>query len=258
MRDSEPIEFPSWIPEGVASAARYLAPLSEVAPPDLRAVYHRLTFDPRMQSVWAELRKCKRDHYQPTNEPIHPPSLPREVESWGNLGEAFREQANISEQLGRTSMAAEYERTAQGMAAQHERQAPEQFSDDERQQRALSFLFVQAGALYWWTPRTVSKKEVEKHLQELRATGRAEIAEAVARGLTRPNEARLIVGRHRTASRLEAYVELLAIRMTVLFGNPLYGVTATITNVVFDRTDFDEKRVRAILRNRLKTAASGP
>src|SRR5438270_6083373 len=96
VADHSNCEALGWVPDGVRRAAHLLF----AAHPQLDAVIKRLLSDPRMEVVWHELMKRKRERYVSTADPFHPSGLPQAVESWQALAEAERRRAGEFRELG--------------------------------------------------------------------------------------------------------------------------------------------------------------
>jgi hypothetical protein len=59
-----------------------------------------------------------------------------------------------------------------------------------------------------------------------------------------------VIGRYRGDMRLRTYAAWIANSSKELFGQQLYGTLATITNVVFERSDMTGSKIREMLRAR--------
>jgi hypothetical protein len=240
--------IPDWVPAGVMRTASVLAQSCTEDFPTVLALIERLLFDPRMKAVWHELTKRKRHGYVSTDEPFHPSRLPKAVESWENMAEAERSVAAGYQELGGQDIAADHARRAKAAEARHQRRPARPITQEQQHELAYAMVFARAVSLYCESLKTVTQKEVKQHIEALRANGQDEMAAAYERQFKTPEVARYVVRRRRTDPRLEAFIEGLAALTRKLFGQPLHGVIAIVTNVAFDRTDFDRERVRAILK----------
>ena len=63
-----------------------------------------------------------------------------------------------------------------------------------------------------------------------------------------PTNKQYLVDRQRTDARIEAFVKALATETAKIFGSPLYGVLAILTNIAFEGSGYDQQRIRALLR----------
>ena len=85
-----------------------------------------------------------------------------------------------------------------------------------------------------------------EHFQQVNATANALQAEFGVKFQSVTIDA-LIVGRSRRDPNLQGFVRKVADICQMLFGSPLYSTVATITNVVFDRIDLTDARVRKLI-----------
>jgi hypothetical protein len=58
----------------------------------------------------------------------------------------------------------------------------------------------------------------------------------------------LIIERHRTDAEVRAFAILMTTASQAIFGGPLYGTVAILANVLFDRTDLTDSRIRQMSR----------
>jgi hypothetical protein len=212
-------------------------------------VMRRLATDPRMKQVWDELNKRQRENYLPTERLHYPSTLPAAIESWKAMAAAQRKRAEEYAELGDEASAAMLERMAASAESRHRNVPPSEPSNEERHQIALAILFAVAVATYLDGARTVTQKNVESVIARLESAGKEQSAAGFRRQAGDPENARFISTRHRTEPRLEAFVERVGRTTTKLFGNPLYGVIATIANVAFEQSDLTGPKIRAMLRS---------
>jgi hypothetical protein len=245
-------ETPSWVPPGVARLIEKLSEPDSTPVPVDPEVIRRLATDVRMRNVWAELTKKARDTDGTTGRAFHLGRLPDAVRSWGALAGAERAQSNRIGDLGDAEGAQAYKQLAEGMDFLDCMRAKPSIDSAQEHQLSLALLFLCTLSLYASNLTSVSKEEVEAWKQRELAAGNTSIAAAIDREVADPNVQRLIVARHRTEPRLEAFVEQMAIQLRQLFGNPLHGVLATVANVTFGRDDLTRERVRTILRRRTR------
>ncbi len=152
--------------------------------------------------------------------------------------------------MGDEAAALEFERHAVAAEAWHGLHPPEPLSETQRHDLALATVFTLVVALYSAGLKTLTESELDRVTEGLAARGQHERATALARKATEPEAARYIVQRRRSDAQIEAFVEGLATETTRMFGRPFYGVIATLTNVAFERSNFDRQRIRAILKIR--------
>lgn len=251
------IEVPVWVPARVAQTARFIFDqFQSTDEAEAIAALTRLTCDVRMRDVWQDLDKRVRRDHRPTEKPFYRSTLPAAVESWGSLAAAWRARARQYRELGDALTAEGYEQNAAAMEEFDRKHPPTALAAEERHQLALATFFAMAVAAYQDRSRTVSRAEVNRVISDSVNKSREGQAAAYRRAAADPDVSRLIVARHRTDSRLEAFVETLARWTTQIFGVPLYGIIATTANVAFERTDLDRQRIRAMLKTRAPTAPS--
>lgn len=252
------VKAPDWVPFVVDRVAQRLgAEFRAEGRADLIAVLRRLIFDGRMQKVWRELTKRRRENYVSTERPFHPSTLPQAVELWAATAAALRRRAAEYRELGDEIIACEFEHEAALAQARHQNDTSQQITDPQRHDLALVMTFFLAVAHYLAGAKTVTQKEFNAHVDRLRAAGKMGIVDALERHAADPQVARFIVKRRRTDPRLEGFVEAVASEVAALFGDQFYGVIATLANVVFERCDLTRQRIRAILKVRTRVVG-GP
>jgi hypothetical protein len=78
---SAPLSIPEWLPPAVERQARMLHDQAfKSGSVETAALVQRLTSDPRMRHVWAELKKRRRRNYRPTMRLTHPATVPPSVD----------------------------------------------------------------------------------------------------------------------------------------------------------------------------------
>lgn len=240
------IQFPAWLSPRLGAVAEKL--IAEGRAPV--SVVRRLACDERMRGVWAELNKKERDDYRKSDRPFYQATLPPAAASWTALSVATEKQADVERRFGRTEQAEKFQRVAALMKLLDPFSVRHDPSAEMQHEMALSSLFCFAAARFVQQPETVTERELNAIVLTERSNGRDDVAVAYEGLAQDPVESRFIVKRRRTDARLEAYVESLALDCRNLFRKDLYGVIATITNVVFDRNDMTDARIRTILRAR--------
>jgi hypothetical protein len=214
------------------------------------SVVRRLACDERMRGVWSELNKRERDDYRKTDRPVYQATLPSAASSLLDLSVAIEKQAARERGFGRAEQADKFERAASLVKSLDRFSVRHVPSAEMRHEMALVALFIFAIARFVQKPETVTERELNAIVATEQAKGRDDVAAAYEALAQDPIESRFIVKRRRTDPRVEAYVESLALECRKLFGQDLYGVVATITNVVFDQHDMTDARIRTILRAR--------
>jgi len=236
-------------------------------------ILHRLTLDPRMKRVWDELLKKKRLKDRKTEQYLHPTA----TSDGGKRFWSFRARSlqSRAEELRKRGEGREADRV-QVRATLVEMEVPNIFSRLQRakfepQEQGLIFLFYTAFKFAQETPQSVSVAEERKAAGRFRAmakTIRADAAEEqrvrgyfdhrlldaafayeeLADDAVGPLGTAVLVSRKpRSEPRLKGFVMALASTTQVLFGAPLCGTVATLTNVALERSDITDDKVRKIL-----------
>jgi hypothetical protein len=258
----------SWVPEAVADAAERLhAELAAERKSDGLAVLSRLVSDPRMKLVWGELYKKKRDSkYQTTEEFLYPARVTSA--SWAAIHR--RQLRKIGGKLNESEdRLLEAEGTFEESAAD--------FPTDTRwseQDRAVQiFLYHACHSAVDIQP--VFLADIQDKLGKLgkvSASLREQAKVLKSLGLGRdarklgeiaadcddeawnlePNKPGAddpwIITRRRADPKVRTFVADLSIQTQLLFGNALLGTLATVANVVFNRNDMTDAKVREWLR----------
>jgi hypothetical protein len=250
------LEMGDWVPLEVGKVASEM--YSSLNDPSLRtkdyaAAVKRLTTDRRMRSVWKELSGHRRGSAT-VREYVHPA---------------------VSEAVRSHRINAETRRLTRGLPPV-----------EKVQRQAIVMLFVEAAQLCsWdrklWAPHVRTIKELREKIriyrtlgsriladvQTLRDLGNSSFASALTDAAEDCNRqadgleaelcqvlrirSDLIVSR--TSSRLgdpwlRAFIILMSGHCSYLFGKRMDGVVATLTNVVFQRTDLTQDNIRGAFR----------
>jgi len=249
MTDAVEIGTPGWLPPLVLEAANLLAEMAPDMPAETEAVLTRLVVDERMKGVWQDLGKHKREG-APTSERFYDAAPPAAVRSWAGLAEAWRARATEYRALGDEATAAQYELYAAATQGREGASPPAPLNEADERGNVLATVFTLAFSLYASGVIVVSRRDLERRIEDLRARGLASIADALEHQAKSLEGAKFIVDRRRSDPRINAFVEGMAKEMRAMFGQDMPGVIATITNVVFDRSDYDRDRIRALLKDR--------
>ena len=276
--------FPEWTPPCIRDLAQLLynkrhkarAKDKKKARAKDKKIFYRLTLDPRnprMKRVWDELLKKKRLKDRKTEQYLHPTA----TSDGGKRFWSFRARSlqSRAEELRKRGEGPEADRV-QVRAILVEMEVPNIFSRLQRakfepQEQGLIFLFYTAFKFAQETPQSVSVAEERKAAGRFRAmakTIRADAAEEqrvrgyfdhrlldaafayeeLADDAVGPLGTAVLVSRKpRSEPRLKGFVMALASTTQVLFGAPLCGTVATLTNVALERSDITDDKVRKIL-----------
>jgi hypothetical protein len=265
-------KLPHWLPPSVLHTANriYAQVSTEDEPGKAMELLDRLTFDPRMENVWNELRKKKRKSYKSSDEYVHPAGYSFS----GQVRTRQRQALDLSERGGETDRKEAKRLEQEAALIDH---LPDGFtftSQEQEQDAALGYLFYHA---YWYVLRPsplISASEANEALgqiwslatslrldaEKLRSFGMEDEALELKRIARRCEEQSFwddpqddcpwLVARHRGDDHLRAYVLGLSDITRLLFRTPLYGVLAAITNVALNRDDITDKHIREMLRHR--------
>jgi hypothetical protein len=273
-RRHQVIRIPDWVPQPVGQLARNMYQNAPKKGHDV-TLLHRLTTDSRMKKVWAELVRKKRLHHQTTADFIHPATS--DAELWSLEAQSIQTRADVYRNLGGEDNLHHAKRieTNAMIAELADRMTVTSTlarSNLTSQSQALAFLFQTAMKLGQPTPQSVSMLEARKAVRRFRkmaemvradanqqqragsfqapqlleaAFAYDELANRAAEALQDP-----LLGKRkpRGDSRLKGFVVGLAFATKGIFGAPLYGTVATLANVVLDRRDVTDDKVRKIVK----------
>jgi len=249
MTDPAKIKTPRWVPAEVLATANFLVGMALDMPADAKAALIRLVCDERMKGVWQDLNKYKREG-APTSERFYEAALPEAVQSWAGVAEALRARAAAYRALGDETTATRYEQQAVAAEGREGNSPPTPLNEGDERGIVFAMVFTLVFNLYGSGHGVVSRRDLERRIEDLTARGQASIADALERQAKSPEGAKFIVDRKRSDLRINAFVEGMAKEMRAMFRQDMPGVIATITNVAFDRSDYDRDRIRALLKAR--------
>jgi hypothetical protein len=265
--------FPDWIPACVRELAQVT--YNDVNRHGVRrediALLRRLSLDSRMKLVWDELLKKKRIDYKRTQQYVYPVQNYDARQFWSFHARLLQARA---ESPGGSGEDADSKRN-QTRALLFEMEVPNTFSRLTSklgpQEKGLVWLFHMAFSLARKTPRSVSVADKRKAAHRFRTMAKQIRADAAeqrrmcgfadrrlleagfaydeladdAAGSLGPT---LLVSRKpRWDARLKGFVIALASTTKLLFGVPLFGTVATLANVVLDRRDLTDDKVRKMI-----------
>jgi hypothetical protein len=263
-------EFPDWAPLPVCKlAARMYVTGWNGADPELLLILNRLTSDARMENVWTELRKRRRQKYVKTNNFMHPATAPGLQTSWTPGARSLRERAK---EMRRSRRQVEAKRL-DIYAAVSEITIPQEILPElgpqpvPTQDFALAWFFDQVVKLARHPPKPITLSDVLRlrkpyvaMASRLRADAAKQkgyseplmaaadayegLADEVAPSPTSP----LVVRRKPRGDEELKGFSIAVIEVTKgIFGQRLLRTVATLANVVFDRTDMTDSKLRKML-----------
>ena len=257
--------FPEWIPRCIQDLVQILyndADRDNCAKD--AEVLDRLTLDPRMKKVWDELLKKKRSNYGKTEQYVHPAaSYHGSKRLWSFAARSLQSRADEHRKRGEGLEADRVQLRAILVEMEvpniFNRLHPAKFAPQEE---GLIFLFYTAFTFAQETPQSVAVAEARKAARRFRAmaeTIRADVAQKFDHRLLDAAFAYeeladdavgslgtivFVSRRPRSEPRLKGFVMALASTTKVLFGVPLCGTVATLTNVALNRSDVTGDKVR--------------
>jgi hypothetical protein len=277
-RRHQAIRIPDWVPQPVAHLAHIMYEQETrhgVATGSIELLL-RLTCDPRMEGVWAELLKRKRSKYRTTADFFHPANS-RPQAFWDPEARSRQRRAALMRSLGGGELRAEIKHLeTSALLAEFAGTAclfPRYEGQPEipRQQLALAFLFQQAFTFARQKPRAVSQSDAQttrnhcvamaeriladnnelKRLcgypderLERAASAYLERADDLAPG---PGSPLLVNRKHGRNELIKGFVVEFASITKEIFGAPLLRTVATFANVALGRDDVTGDKVRKML-----------
>jgi hypothetical protein len=223
-------------------------------------VLSRLVSDARMRSVWQEIYKKKRRDHKPTEEFLHPACLTMRSRSAESRRQAhrFREEGLEHEAKLCEAIAAAEERlgnrpadpqwSEQDLAAQAFLQQACLLATDVIPIRLADIAAEQAKLANISASLRQLAVELDDIGRELDAGEMIRIAHDCDEELRAYEEApfnpNLIIKRKRSDPKIRTYAVNLSLFAYSIFRKPLSGTIATTANVVFERDDLTDDKVR--------------
>jgi hypothetical protein len=262
----EVLDLPDWLPRSVGDFAQslWVGLHRRPAEQEVGDLLRRLVSDPRMKKVWNELRRRKRESYQPTDNFVH---FVTPMEYWTPASrydlqhpEKFREGGGLP-----AAVLAAY--NALVLRNSYQGQGPSLSPRD----LAMVYFFDSAFTLGQQDIRLVPISELRKkrrHYLKMAKELRADAAEQERLGLYEgrrmmeaacayeelvkapapaPGRSRLVTRQPRGAARLKGFVMAFGDITNAVFGSPLCGSVATTANVVFGGDELTADAVRKML-----------
>jgi hypothetical protein len=230
-----PLLIPPWVPEPVAGAAREIHPVAGRR--GVIACLVRLVRDERMQRVWYQLARRRRD-----GTFMHPAAM---APAWSAQPEATEVVPNPSEPDECQDVAmANLLRASLAYAIQSGTTLTRQQAEDDcRRYLAMARqLRTDASRLQLWIdPQITSDSDRRRLLASAASAARVYelVAARIANKLESSDPTSPYLPIIRKRSHRDAADQWLALAITGecrwLFGSPLYGVTAIIMSVILDR-----------------------
>jgi len=225
-----------------------------------------------MKRVWDELLKKKRLNYGKTEQYVHPTATYESKRFWSFAARSLQSRAEERRKRGK-GLEADRDQTR---AILVEIEVPNIFSrlhpaKFAPQEQGLIFLFYTAFTFAQETPQSVPVAEARKVACRFRAMAKTIRADAAQNQRMRGyfdhrlldaalayeeladdavgslGTIVLVSRKPRSEPRLKGFVMALASTTKVLFGVPLCGTVATLTNVALNRSDVTGDKVRKML-----------
>jgi hypothetical protein len=266
-----PQSLPDWLPPVVANYAQkaFTAARKDISLKTLE----RLTYDDRMEQVWSELQRRKRQaDYSRTETFLHPATS---RESWSPEARANALRAQKLLQEGGSNN--EHEAKKLELIARLNEFAEKSEAGSNTltsQNLALVFVLQQALKFSQQQLRPVPKIEADqkrKHYLQMARRIRADLAlrkpyssattrlsdaafayeELADQAAPPPGDPLLVTRQRRGDKHQNGFVIALVGTTTAVFGSPLYGVVATMTNVAFGCSHWTDAKVRKMAAHTL-------
>jgi hypothetical protein len=261
--------LPEWLPQPVADyARRAFTNDCRTAPDEL--LLRRLSSDLRMKRVWSELLKRKRLNHRSTEAFKYPATS---LKNWTSGARAGRRRVQNLRRMSDPINEAEANKVELCMAMYQVGQEHKWGSGEKlpTQQLALVAFFDQAFECARSNSRPVSRADAQAkraHYLNMARRIRDDVKQQEIRSITLidaafeydgladkaapPRDDPLLVERTgRGDERQRGFVIKLVTSAAEIFGSPLYGIVAIVTNVVFERKDWTGQRVRKIAEHAL-------
>jgi hypothetical protein len=269
--------LPGWLPQPVANYVRLIV-ANERRDRNSDEVLQRLTSDPRMQRVWGELQKRKRDpDYKSTEAFMYSATS---SENWSEGARAAIRRSQKLIKIGGQSNQREAKRLELIARLSEFKETDMLFpwhvgrKELPRQDLALVFFLQQALELSRQFRRPVTRAEARKKRQHYLDMARRirddveldpsysstqeillnaafaydELADQAGPSDGNP----LLVDRKRKGDeRQNGFVIRFAAMTKAVFGSPLYGVVATVANVAFNCEVWTDLKVRKLAAHTL-------
>lgn len=285
LGNSFSLTFPEWVPPAVIEAANQLNDelAKEKDPTKAVQVLSRLVSDPLMKRVWQEVYRRKRIRHQSSEEYLNPAStnvsrtaaFPRQASDFRERG--GEENVHNAELLEAEAAIIESEsdpifyppwsaqdRAAQLLLRQAYRTAldntPVYLSHLEAKTNDLRKLAqelltrVEILQAYHLDQEARKLKKLVEEIEEEAENIDPYLDPQAGQRLARPRFPHIddpwVIVRKTPDVQMRSFVMDLTIITLQLFGKSLHGTLANITNVVFDRKDVTDERVRELLRTR--------
>jgi hypothetical protein len=259
-RTSTGLDLPAWLPLPLPSYAQINCRTKSDA-----LILRRLTSDPRMRAVWAELLKRKRTDYK-ASDTFKYPATDR-VDWYANSRELLRRSQAICRMSGPGAESAAKNSEVGAKFYWAAWTATTAISELSIQDRALVAFFSQAFEFARSKSRPVPRAVAQQkraHYLDMANRIRTDLVDmgsfsdgvltnaALAyEALAEPPDHPLHVKRKRRGDeRQTAFVLQLVDAATAIFGQPLYGIVSIVANVAFKCQDWSGSRVRKVTKGR--------
>jgi hypothetical protein len=217
-----------------------------------------------MKNVWRELQKRTRLKYESTEAFLHPATA---EENWSTRVRMQIRRSQLLGDQGHTHEARKWEvfaRMSKFVEVTMSLSPLDARENSSIQDRALAFFFHEALMLAQRRIRPVPVIEAKlkrrhfltmasrihadaKHHSSDELRDAAFAYEVLADKSAPPQGDPLLVARKRSGDEHQnAFVIMLAATAAAIFGSPLYGIVATVTNVMFKSDRWTDQRVRKL------------
>jgi hypothetical protein len=224
--------FPTWLPPAVAEEAEGLAQER----PEHEELLRRLALDPRMESVWRELKKYK-------------PCKRADLEKWWRHGKptgVSTKDMALKLTFRCAFFTAMLEKSAIITIAEH-RALIDSYEQQAARLRAEAGKLRERGEA---SGATWIRQAFEEHAEAVeRAAARCERGAAHLSAVDPAHPDTPIIERDKGWRREMDFADMLATHvMQPVYGTPLYGTVATLTNVALHKYSVEARHVRDWLK----------
>lgn len=243
--------LPSWVPEAVSNASDSIRTrieqehergvMDDVQYKAQIAALDRLTSDPRMKTVWAELYKKKRVEHHRIEEWLYPGIVYPEAKSWSSQPPVSPDEIHnyaVKQLFEHAHHLAMNKGPLVG--------AVQLAQDKETLLKVVDSLLENAERLRHLNVEFWEGEQREFIIQELERYAAECAKEAGQRDLDVWEGT--VALRQRGNDEVRGYVAWIGSTINNYFASTLYGTVATIANVALDRADVTAGRVRETLR----------
>jgi hypothetical protein len=262
----DPLDLPDWLPRPVGHFAQslWVDLHRRQAEPEVGALLRRLVSDSRMKKVWNELRRRKRESYEPTENFVHPvtrvvfwfPDTRYYLQHPVKLRQGGGPPVEVLANYNLLMLQSSYQQEGSSLPLQDLGMIyffDQAFTLGQQDTRLISISWLRKKQRYYLKMaknlRADASEQERLGLYEGRRMMEAACAyeELVKLPAPAPGRVLLVTRQPQGAARLKGFVMTLGDTTKAVFGTPLCGSAATTANVVFSGNDLTGDAVRKML-----------